>query len=79
MFGCDICQDVCPWNRKAENHREPAFNPDGELLEMSKESWLNLTRKEYKLLFQQSAVQRAGYNKLISNMASLQKKQESKD
>jgi len=46
---------------------------------MSKESWLNLTRKEYKLLFQQSAVQRAGYNKLISNMASLQKKQESKD
>ena len=79
VFGCDICQDVCPWNRKAENHREPAFNPDGGLLEMSKESWLNLTRKEYKLLFQQSAVQRAGYNKLISNMASLQKKQESKD
>ena len=79
MFGCDICQDVCPWNRKALNHLEPAFNPSGELLEMSKESWLNLSREEYKLLFHESAVQRAGYNKLKSNLASLQKKQESKD
>jgi len=79
MFGCDICQDVCPWNRKAENHQEASFNPAGDLLEMSKESWLNLSREEYKLLFHESAVQRAGYNKLKSNLASLQKKQESKD
>jgi epoxyqueuosine reductase len=75
VFGCDICQDVCPWNRKASMHQEPGFNPNGELLEMSKESWLNLSRQEYKLLFHQSAVQRAGYDKLKSNLASLQKKQ----
>lgn len=78
VFGCDICQDVCPWNRKAENHQEPAFNPDGELLEMSKESWLNLSREEYQLLFLESAVQRAGYDKIKGNLAFLQKKQESK-
>ena len=77
VFGCDICQDVCPWNKKAEMHLEPAFNPSRELLEMSKESWLNLSREEYKLLFHQSAVHRAGYDKLKSNLASLQKKQNS--
>ena len=78
VFGCDICQDVCPWNRKAESHQEPAFNPDGELLEMSKESWLNLSREEYQLLFLESAVQRAGYDKIKGNLAFLQKKQGSK-
>ena len=79
VFGCDICQDVCPWNRKALNHDEPAFNPKGGLLEMSLESWQNLSQEEYKLLFPESAVQRAGYKKLKGNLASLQKKQESKD
>jgi epoxyqueuosine reductase len=78
VFGCDICQDVCPWNRKAENHREPAFNPEGDLLDLSREQWLKLSREEYQLLFLESAVQRAGYDKLKGNMAFLQKKQESK-
>jgi epoxyqueuosine reductase len=78
VFGCDICQDVCPWNRKAENHQEHAFNPEGDLLEMSRESWLKLSREEYKLLFHQSAVERAGYDKIKGNLAFLQKKQDSK-
>ncbi len=78
VFGCDICQDVCPWNRKAENHREPAFNPEGDLLDLSREQWLKLSREEYQLLFLESAVQRAGYDKLKGNMAFFQKKQESK-
>ena len=78
VFGCDICQDVCPWNRKAEMHQEAAFNPDLELLEMSREQWLKLSREEYKLLFHQSAVERAGYNKIKGNLAFLQRKQESK-
>ena len=77
VFGCDICQDVCPWNRKAEMHREAAFNPAQELLSMSQENWHKLNQGEYKLLFHESPVQRAGYNKIKSNLASLQKKQES--
>ncbi len=78
VFGCDICQDVCPWNRKAENHQEPAFNPVPELMEMSRESWQNLSREEYKRLFHESPVERAGYKKIKSNLDSLQKKSESK-
>ena len=77
VFGCDICQDVCPWNRKAENHQESAFNPEGDLLEMSRESWLKLSKEEYKLLFHQSAVERAGYDKIKGNLDFLQKKQDS--
>lgn len=79
VFGCDICQDVCPWNRKAEMHRETAFNPGPELLEMPREGWLNMSQEEYRHLFHKSAVERAGYDKLKGNMAFLQKKQESED
>ena len=73
VFGCDICQDVCPWNKRALNHLEPGFDPDPELLEMSKKNWQNLDRKRFNLLFNQSPLQRAGYDKLKSNLASLQK------
>ena len=78
IFGCDICQDVCPWNRKSPLHTEPAFNPEGDLLDLSREGWLNMSQEEYKFLFHQSAVERAGYEKLKGNMASLQKIQETK-
>jgi len=78
VFGCDICQDVCPWNRKAEMHTETAFNPEEVLLGLSREGWLNMSQEEYKLLFHQSAVERAGYEKIKGNMASLQKIQETK-
>lgn len=74
VFGCDICQDVCPWNRKAEKHQEPAFNPTPELMNMSRENWQNLSQDEYKQMFKLSPVERAGYNKIKSNLASLQKK-----
>jgi len=78
VFGCDICQDVCPWNRKAEKHQEPAFNPDRELLLMSRENWLKLGKEKYKLLFHQSPVERAGYEKIKRNLDSLQKNPETK-
>ena len=77
VFGCDICQDVCPWNRKALVHQEEAFNPGSELMEMSREDWYNLSQEAYKSLFHQSPVERAGYIKLKENMASLKKKQKS--
>jgi len=77
VFGCDICQDVCPWNRKVLVHREPAFEPGRELMEMSGEEWQNMSRETYTSLFHQSPVERAGYLKLMGTMASMQKNPDS--
>jgi len=74
IFGCDICQDVCPWNRKAPKHRVPEFDPVPGLLEMSAEDWTKLDLDQYNRLFHQSPVKRAGLKKLKGNLASLQKK-----
>jgi epoxyqueuosine reductase len=71
-FGCDICQDVCPWNRKAPVHREPDLEPLPGLLEMSREEWYRLDREHYNRLFSRSAVQRAGFGKLKRNLAFIE-------
>lgn len=71
VFGCDICQDVCPWNRKAEMHQEAAFNPPGKLMELSREEWQNMSLEQYGLLFHESPVERAGYDKLKATLGSL--------
>ena len=74
FFGCDICQDVCPWNRQAANHREPEFKPSEEMLAMSADDWVKLDREQYNRLFNESPVQRAGFRKVKENLAFLQKK-----
>jgi len=74
VFGCDICQDVCPWNRKAILHTEPDFEPKSGLLEMTADEWSQLEKDRYRELFTASPVERAGYRKLRSNVAFLQKK-----
>ncbi len=64
VFGCDICQEVCPWNRFSTPHTEPAFTPSDQLKEMKQEDWLNLQEEVFDALFAKSAVKRAGYEKL---------------
>lgn len=71
MFGCDICQDVCPWNRFAERHNEPAFEPHPDLLEMSSTDWVELTEDVFRKVFRKSAVKRTKYAGLTRNIRFL--------
>jgi epoxyqueuosine reductase len=68
IFGCDICQDVCPWNRFAQSHREPAFGPPGELAEMNEADWKEVTEEVFTTIFRKSAVKRAGLAGLRRNI-----------
>jgi epoxyqueuosine reductase len=61
MFGCDICQDVCPWNRFSKPHNEPLFNPHPELLSMSKKDWEEITEEVFQKIFRKSAVKRTKF------------------
>ena len=68
MFGCDVCQDVCPWNRFSKAHDEPLFNPHPDLLEMSKRDWEELTEETFRKVFKNSAVKRTKYSGLTRNI-----------
>ena len=72
IYGCDICQLVCPWNRFAVPTTEPAFQPSNDLLGMTKEKWHNLTEEQYRSLFKGSAVKRAKYEGLMRNINNQQ-------
>lgn len=74
IFGCDICQDVCPWNRFSRAHAEPLFNPHPQLLEMTKKDWEEITEDVFKKIFQKSAVKRAKYSGLKRNIEFLKLK-----
>lgn len=69
MYGCDICQDVCPWNRKAPKSQTGEFTPRADILEMAAEGWRNLDADTFKRLFKGSAVKRTKYAGLVRNIA----------
>ncbi len=69
IFGCDICQDVCPWNRFSKPHREPLFNVSPELLSMTKGDWEEITEEVFKKVFQKSAVKRTKFSGLKRNIS----------
>ncbi|MEM9143580.1 MAG: tRNA epoxyqueuosine(34) reductase QueG [Bacteroidota bacterium] len=71
IFGCDICQDVCPWNRFSKPHREPLFDPHPELLSMKKKDWEEITEDVFRRVFQKSAVKRTKFSGLKRNIAFL--------
>ncbi len=68
MFGCDICQDVCPWNRFSKPHNEPLFNPHPEFLSMNKRDWEEITTEVFQKLFKDSAVKRTKFSGLTRNI-----------
>ena len=71
MFGCDICQQVCPWNRFSSNHTEPKFLPSTSLMSKNRKDWQDLEEPEFELLFAGSAVRRAGFLKLKDNIEAV--------
>ena len=71
VFGCDICQQVCPWNRYSTPHNEPAFEPLPGLMELKKEDWEQMDIEQYKILFKKSAVKRAKFAGLKRNIEFL--------
>lgn len=68
MFGCDVCQDVCPWNRFAKPHSEPQFSPKEELINYNKQEWKELTRELFNGIYKKSAVKRTKYEGLMRNI-----------
>lgn len=71
MFGCDVCQDVCPWNRFSKAHSEPLFNPKPDLLQMTKKDWEEITQEVFSKIFQKSAVKRTKFSGLTRNIRFL--------
>ena len=68
MFGCDVCQDVCPWNRFSKPTSEASFSPHENLLQMSKSDWTDLTEDVFRELFRNSAVKRTKFSGLKRNI-----------
>ncbi len=68
VFGCDICQDVCPWTRFGKPHTEKEFEPKQELMQMNANEWQELTQETFRYLFKKSAIKRAGFVKLKQNI-----------
>ncbi len=71
MFGCDVCQDVCPWNRFSKPHNEPLFQPNPELLSMTKSDWDEITEEVFRKVFKKSAVKRTKFSGLKRNIEFL--------
>jgi epoxyqueuosine reductase len=73
-FGCDICQDVCPWNRFSTPHKEPLFANNNGLLDFNSTDWNEITEETFNIIFKNSAVKRTKYKGLKRNLEFLKKR-----
>jgi len=69
IFGCDLCQQACPFNKFSINTHEEDFSPTDLLVSMTNQDWETLTKSDFKKKFKQSPIQRAGYEKIKSTIA----------
>ena len=67
-FGCDVCQDVCPWNKFSKPHSEPLLTPHPDLLSMTKRDWIEITEETFRAVFKKSPIKRAKYLGLKRNI-----------
>jgi epoxyqueuosine reductase len=75
LFGCDTCQDVCPWNRFSTSTQEPGFKPLPEILEFSTKDWEELTEESFKIIFKDSAIKRTKFSGIKRNLLFLKDNQ----
>ena len=68
FFGCDICQDVCPWNRFSKQTNESSFKPIDEILHFSRKDWEEITEEKFKIIFKDSPIKRAKYSGIKRNL-----------
>jgi epoxyqueuosine reductase len=67
-FGCDVCQDVCPWNRFSKAHNEPLFNPNPDILSFSKKDWEEITEEVFLKVFKNSPIKRTKFEGMKRNI-----------
>ncbi|MEN8137637.1 MAG: tRNA epoxyqueuosine(34) reductase QueG [Bacteroidota bacterium] len=72
-FGCDVCQDVCPWNKFSTPHKEPLFEAQGGLLDFTKDDWHEMTEEVFRKVFKKSPVKRTKFKGLSRNLEFLKK------
>jgi epoxyqueuosine reductase len=73
IFGCDICQDCCPWNNKSAAHDESKLAPNKFILGLSKDGWENIGQKDFTALFKDTAIKRCKYDGLARNISAAKK------
>lgn len=79
VFGCDICQDVCPWNRFSKPHQEQAFKPHPDMAAMQKRDWEEISREVFNKVFRKSALKRSKYEGFQRNIAFVQQGPDQKE
>jgi epoxyqueuosine reductase len=73
LFGCDVCQDVCPWNRFSKPTSEAGFKPMPEILQYNRDDWEALTEEKFRIIFKDSAIKRTKYAGIKRNLRFIQK------
>lgn len=68
IFGCDACQDVCPWNKKVLRHKEPAFLPKTAVLNLAAADWQQMGQQRFDELFKDTALERTGLQRIVRNL-----------